>query len=71
MPSAGPSTVGLSRPSVQPSPPNSRPLSPDWPEWDIELDLNPWTDDEIAAREDIDLGPARKRQKPDSTPTMS
>jgi hypothetical protein len=71
MPSAGPSSAGLSQSSVQNSQPNLRPPSPDWPEWDIELDLNPWTDDEIAATEDIDLGPPRKRQKTDNTPTMS
>ena len=70
MPSAGPSAAGLSRPSVQNTPPKSRSPSPDWPEWDIELDLNPWTDDEIAAKGDIDLGPTRKRQKTDNTPNM-
>ena len=70
MPSAGPSAAGLPRPSVQNSPPNSRSPSPDWPEWDIELDLNPWTDDEIAAKGDINIGPTRKRQKTDNNPNM-
>lgn len=71
MPSAGPSTAGHSRPSVKNTPPNPRPPSPDWSEWDIELDLNPGIDDEIAVREDSDLEPVRKRQKMDNTPTVS
>jgi len=50
--------------------PQRNSLSPgvDWPEWDIELDLNPRDDTEIPPREDIDLGPARKTQQIDNTP---
>jgi len=71
LPPASPSAAGPSQSSVQNPPRNARSPSVDWPEWDIELDLNPSDDDDIAYREDTDLGPARKKQKMSSNLTMS